>query len=190
MRTLTLPLLAAMAAFALPARADDAQWLAEARQTASALPPKLITRLMEEISRSGMDGAIAVCRDMAPQMAREVTAQTGWSVRRVSLKTRNEQRATPDAWERAALEEFDRRAAAGEDPARIEKGETVVEAGRHVYRYMKALPVQPLCLNCHGPADQWAPGVGAKLAEAYPHDHAVGYSVGQLRGAVSVRKGQ
>ncbi len=162
---------------------EDAQ-LVEARKVATILPPKLLAALQREISQSGPEGAIPVCRDMAPEMAGEVSRETGWKIKRVSLKPRNAVRATPDAWERAALEDFDRRAAAGEAPAQLEKGEVV----DHEFRYVKALPTQALCLGCHGSADQLSPGVKTVLAELYPDDLATGYSLGQVRGAMSVRK--
>lgn len=166
------------------ANAGDDTMLGEARKVATALPPKLLAALQEEISKSGPEGAILVCKDMAPKMAGEISRQTGWKIKRVSLKARNDARAIPDAWEKAALEDFDKRAAAGEPPAQLEKGEKV----HNEYRYVKALPVQPLCLSCHGPVDQLSPAVKSALAQHYPNDLATGYSVGQIRGAISVRK--
>ncbi len=165
------------------AYADDAM-LGEARKVATTLPPKLLASLQEEISKSGPEGAISVCKDMAPKMVGEISRQTGWKIKRVSLKARNDARAIPDAWEKAALEDFDKRAAAGEPPAQLEKGEKI----DNEYRYVKALPVQPLCLSCHGPADQLTPAVKSTLSQHYPNDRATGYSVGQIRGAISVRK--
>ncbi len=166
------------------ANAGDDALLGEARKVATTLPPKLLTALQEEISKSGPEGAIPICKDMAPKMAGEISQQTGWKIKRVSLKARNDARAIPDAWEKAALEDFDKRAAAGEPPAQLEKGEKF----DNEYRYVKALPVQPLCLSCHGPADQLSPAVKSALGKHYPNDRATGYSVGQIRGAISVRK--
>jgi hypothetical protein len=108
-------------------------------------------------------------------------------VRRVSLRNRNP-KAVPDAWERAALEEFDRRAAAGESPATLEKAELVVVDGARTYRYMRALPVQPLCLACHGDPAQMSPAVKERLKALYPEDKAVGYAPGQIRGAMTIKK--
>lgn len=166
------------------ANAGDDAMLGEARNVATSLPPKLLASLQEEIKKSGPEGAIPVCKDMAPKMAGEISKQTGWKIKRVSLKVRNDARAIPDEWEKAALEDFDKRAAAGESPAQLEKGEKV----GNEYRYVKALPVQQLCLNCHGPADQLSPAVKSVLGQHYPNDRATGYSVGQIRGAISVRK--
>lgn len=178
-------LLAAALLASLPAIADDL--LPEARKVASMVPPKLLAVLTEEMEKAGPEGAIAVCRDKAPAMARAASEQTGWAIRRVSLRNRNP-KAVPDAWERAVLEDFDRRAAAGEAPAKLEKGEVVTEDGTKSYRYMKALPTVEVCTNCHGTQDKLAPGVRERLAALYPHDKAVGYSAGQIRGAITIRK--
>lgn len=166
------------------AHASDDVLFDEARKVAAMLPPRLLVALQAEISKSGPEGAIPVCRDMVPKMAGEISRQTGWKIKRVSLKARNDARAIPDAWEKAALEDFDKRVAAGEPPAQLEKGE---KAGNE-YRFVKALPVQPLCLICHGSAGQISPAVKSVLDQHYPNDRATGYSEGQIRGVISVRK--
>ena len=168
---------------ALAQTSDDAL-MSEARKVATTLPPRLIVALQEEIKNSGPEGAIPVCKDMAPKMAGEISRETGWKIKRVSLKARNDARAIPDAWEKAALEDFDKRAAAGEPPAKLEKGEKI----GNEYRFVKALPVQPLCLGCHGSTGQLSPAVKAALGQQYPNDSATGYSEGQIRGVISVRK--
>ncbi len=164
--------------------ANEDPLLDEARKVALSLPPKLIVTLQQEIAKSGHAGAIDVCKEKTPQIAAEIIKNSGWKIKRVSLKARNATRATPDAWEKAALEAFDQRVAAGESPATMEKGEKV----GNEYRYVKALPVQKLCLGCHGQPDQISPEVQAALSKNYPEDHATGYSEGQIRGAISVRK--
>ena len=173
-------------ACSLPAAADDAL-LAEARSVAGAVPPKLLEVLAAEIAKGGPENAIGICREKAPAMARAASERTGWAIRRVSLKNRNP-KAAPDAWEQAALEEFDRRAAAGEKPSGLEKGEAVAADGKPVYRYIKALPTLELCVQCHGPVDTLAPGVRARLAELYPDDKATGFNVGTIRGAITIKK--
>ena len=176
-------LIAPLAAF--PAHAADEALFTEARKVATTLPPKLLAALQEEISKSGAEGAIPVCKDLAPGMAGELSRETGWKIKRVSLKARNDARAIPDAWEKAALEDFDKRAAAGEPPAALEKGERIGSE----YRFVKALPVQGLCLACHGPVDKLSPAMKTALGKHYPNDRATGYSEGQIRGVISVRKG-
>jgi hypothetical protein len=175
---------ALLAPIASLAQANDEALFAEARKVATTLPPKLLVALQEEIARTGAEGAIPVCKDMAPKMAGEISQQSGWKIKRVSLKARNDARATPDEWEKAVLEDFDKRAASGESPAKLEKGEKIGDE----YRFVKALPVQALCLGCHGPAERLSPAVKTVLGQHYPNDRATGYSEGQIRGVISVRK--
>lgn len=173
----------------LSAVAQGDAWQGDARSVASQVPPRLLATLNAAIEKGGPEGAIAVCRDEAPKLAKAASEQSGWSIRRVSLRPRNP-KAVPDAWERAALEEFDRRAAAGESAATLEKAEVVVVGGQSVQRYLKALPTQPLCLACHGPAASLSPAVSAQLRALYPADQGVGYSVGDIRGAITLQRPQ
>lgn len=176
------------ACLAAPAVAnDEAALLADARKVAGTIPPKMVSMLNEEIKAKGTENALGFCSEKAPKMAAAASAETGWNIRRVSLKNRNP-KAVPDAWERTVLEDFDRRLAAGELPMTLEKGELVSDGGQKMYRYMKALPTQELCLSCHGTADKISAPVKAKLAELYPEDKAVGYGLSQLRGAITLKR--
>lgn len=179
--------IAALSLFAAPLLADEAKLGEEARGIPAKMVPKLLEVLGDEIAKSGHAGAISVCRDKAPAMAKALSEQTGWAIRRVSLKNRNP-KAVPDAWEQAVLEDFDRRLAAGENPASIDKSEVVTVDGQKMFRYMKALPTQDLCLNCHGTSDKVSPEVQAKLKELYPDDKATGYGLKQIRGAITAKK--
>ncbi len=181
------PLLyAALIAASLHAYADEAL-IADTKKTALAIPPKLLAMVQEEIDKGGFHGAISACSEKAPKMAAAASQNTGWAIRRVSLKNRNP-KAVPDAWEKAVLEDFDRRAAAGENPAGIEKAEIVADGDKKVLRYMKALPVQPVCTSCHGTPDKLTADVMARLKEVYPNDLATGYREGQIRGALTVKR--
>ncbi len=169
------------------AQSGEADWVPQARAVANSVPPKLLAVLKDEIGRGGPEGAITTCRDQAPAMARAASEQSGWQVRRVSLRNRNP-KAVPDAWERAALEDFDRRAAAGEPLAKLERAETVEKDGRTVQRYMRALPTIDLCMNCHGTPDRVNDAVTTRLKALYPDDRAVGYRVGDIRGAMTLAR--
>lgn len=183
-RKLVVP---AFAFAAASANAGETQLLEAARGVASDIPQKLMAVLTEEIKQGGPEGAIGACREKAPAMAKAASEKTGWAIRRVSLKNRNP-KAVPDAWEAAVLKAFDQRAAAGESPATLEKGEVVVDGGKKMYRYMKALPTQELCLNCHGTPERISPAVQARLKELYPGDRGIGYGVGEIRGAITLKK--
>ena len=167
---------------------NNDELLAASRMTSAQLVQQLGMELKKELGRGGAESAISVCRDLAPRIAGELSRQSGARIVRVSLKTRNPLLGTPDAWEQTVLADFDRRTAAGEKPEMLEYSETVTEPQGRYFRYIKAIPVQPLCLSCHGTDDMIAPGVKQRLQTDYPHDQARGYTLGQIRGAVSVKR--
>ena len=189
MRRSLLTLAASLAlAGAQPVAAQDTGKLTdESRAFARDLAGRLGAELKKEISAGGPESAIKVCKSLAPAIAGEISTKTGWRVTRVSLKPRNAMLGTPDGWEQQVLGSFDDRAAKGEDPEKLEIAEIVIEPQGTYFRYMKALPVQPLCLNCHG-TGAVSDGVRARLATEYPHDKATGYSVGQVRGAITIKR--
>lgn len=174
---------------ALPAHAQDVGALtADTRKTVLPVVPKVVSAMQEAVAELGVAGAIPVCKEQAPALIKEKRMETGWGIRRVSLKTRNAERGTPDLWEVRQLADFNIRAARGEKPETLEKSEIVHIDGKPVFRYMKALPVADVCLKCHGPVDGMEPGLRAKLSESYPHDLATGYASGQIRGALTVKR--
>ena len=189
MQTRLIIAVLATAFVAAPVAAQDvAKMTEESRAVAGGFAQKLGGELKQAISQGGPEGAIGVCKTIAPQIASDLSLKNGWHVARVSLKTRNTMLGVPDAWEQRVLAEFDARAAKGDDAAKLEFAEVVTEPAGKYFRYMKALPVQPLCLSCHGGASDVAPAVKAKLDAEYPHDKATGYSAGQVRGAITIKR--
>lgn len=179
----------AVAAICIAALAAGAETDTEARSKASLAVIKqfagsLQAELKGAMQASGPVAAIAVCSEKAPAIAARHAAETGWEVGRTSLKYRNPDNA-PDDWERAVLQSFERRKAAGEDITKMVQAEFTEQDGKKVFRFMKAIPTVEICLNCHG-GDTVKPEVAAKLAEFYPDDKARGFSVGDIRGAFTI----
>lgn len=186
MKTLALSALAAF--LALPAQAAETPDLAPQRVAATTLVQQLGAELKKEIAANGPEGAIGVCKELAPKIAGELSRKEGWKLTRVSLKPRNPMLGMPDAWEQQALQQFDARAAAGDKPESLEIAEVVQEPAGRYLRYAKAIPVQSPCLACHGGQEDIKPAVKARLAETYPHDRATGYALGMVRGAISIKQ--
>jgi len=177
--------------FATPtahATGDLVELTADTRPVAGALVNELSAALREAATAHGPVGAITVCRDVAPALAGRLSREHGWQVSRVSLRPRNPLLGMPDAWEQDVLAGFERRAAAGEGLAAMEHAAIVEEPAGRYFRYMKALPLGPLCAGCHGPRDAMPEALRTTLASEYPHDEAVDYKVGELRGAVSIKR--
>ncbi len=174
---------------ALPSFAQDIVALtAETKKTVLPVVPKVVNAMQEAVADKGVADAIPVCKEQAPELIKEKRKETGWDIRRVSLKTRNAERGTPDLWEARQLADFNIRAALGEKIDSLEKSEITTIDGKPVLRYMKALPVGDVCLKCHGPADTLDSGLKNVLTTTYPHDQATGYAKGQIRGALTVKR--
>jgi hypothetical protein len=173
---------------ASPVLADDLheKYLKDSRETAQEFMLKLGTMLKQQLEVGGAENAIGVCKQYAPALAAEYSGDNR-KVKRVSLKPRNPTPGTPDAWEKQMLESFENELAGGKPIASMEKSTVVETADGRWFRYMKAIPTQPMCLQCHGQPYQISDSVKALLAKDYPDDQATGYSAGSVRGAVSIK---
>lgn len=160
----------------------------EPAAVAEALMKELSGALQAQLAAGGPVEAVNVCTELAPAIAGRLSRETGWRVTRVGTRVRNPLLGTPDAWEARVLAEFEARAAAGEPLAGMSFAEQVEEPGGRFQRYLRAIPVQPACLACHGPPETLAAPVAEALRARYPHDRATGYLAGQLRGAVSIKQ--
>lgn len=175
-----LPPVAALAALvcacAFAAGPEDPR-LERSRDVADAFQKALKEKLTSAIEAGGPVNAIGVCKEEAPKIAAQLSAQSGAQVRRTALRIRNPANA-PDEDARAALEHFQSVLARGAAPQTLERFEARPDGSA---RYMKAIVVQPPCLACHG-TEISAP-VQAALKQHYPHDQATGFRTEDLRGA-------
>ncbi len=173
----------------LPALAgDDVQtkYQAEARKTAQEFMQKLGGVLKQQLEAGGPESAVGVCKQVAPALAAEYS-RDGRVVKRVSLKPRNQIQGVPDAWETQRLQNFDRALSEGKPVGEMEFAAVTEGPDGRWFRYVKAIPTQKMCLQCHGQPYQISEGVKALLAREYPEDQATGYSAGSVRGAISMR---
>jgi hypothetical protein len=159
------------------------QEIAQARERAEEAAARLMEALFGELTNALKAGppeeALDICAKRAQELTRAIQRETGVSVRRTSLKTRNPLNA-PDAYERRWLEQ------AAADPA-IRAHSEVVEAGDrggYQLRYLRPIRLAALCTQCHG--EELKPAVRDAVERQYPSDQATGYKPGDLRGAVSV----
>jgi len=172
-------------AMAAPAMADPQ--VMEARGLVKQFGSTLKGELVQAMKSGGPTKAIEFCNLRAPGIASEVSDASGWEVGRTSLKLRSPANS-PDAWELKVLQGFEAMKVAGSDPGKLEYAETVEINGQKVFRYMKAIPTEKACLNCH--AATVAPAVEQKLQALYPEDRARGFNIGDIRGAFTLSKTQ
>jgi Protein of unknown function (DUF3365) len=162
--------------------------LEEARKAATELVTSTRSELVKAIEASGPLRAIVVCKYTVPEIASAVSRKYGARVTRISLAPRNPSLGWGDAWEQKVLMGFEERVAKGEKAEGMEQVEVVTEPAGRFLRYMRALPMMPVCTHCHGPADQLSEPIRAQLSHDYPHDKAIGATVGKVRGAVTFKK--
>lgn len=164
--------------------ANTAELEGTAKSLAGQLGMQLKTRLTSAIEDGGPAKAVSVCNVAAPEIAESLSTD-GWKVGRTSFKLRNPDNK-PDEWERSTLLAFEQQLAAGKPVAELQA--SIVESDQKItrYRFMKAIPIDTVCMTCHGksiPQD-----VQSILAQKYPQDTAIGYQLGELRGAFTITK--
>jgi hypothetical protein len=171
------------------AAADDvAARASAARELSAAFMGELGGHLKGALAAGDAAAAIEVCSKVAPAIANRLSLQKGWRVTRVGTRPRNSMLGMADAWEQAVMNQFQTRAGKGEKYADMSFSEVVSEPDGRFFRFMKPIGVKPMCLQCHGSAEQIPPPIAATLATLYPNDRAVDYAVGDLRGAFSIKQ--
>ncbi len=155
-----------------------------AAKLVAAFASSLKAELQTAIAEGGPVAGIRTCAERAPSIATEVTANhPDWSLRRIGTRVRNAATNTPTEAERAVLDSF------AAMPADQRPGPLAAADPDQPRRLYKPIFIaEPICLTCHGPAEQLAPEVRGELAKHYPDDAATGYAMGDLRGAFVVEK--
>ena len=157
------------------------------RTTSTDFMKKLKGILIEQIQTGGVVQAVAVCSDTAQLLTNEFGVERGVFIKRVSIKNRNKNNY-PDDFEKRVLNRFELLKQNNELNNETEYAEIITEGDYKYLRYLKPILVQAECLNCHGNQVDMMPEVSNLIVQEYPQDKATGYIVGDLRGAVSIKK--
>jgi hypothetical protein len=200
MKSLTVKILFTSVLFTLPSLAHaeinhaeinnakvkvPSQDIAEARALIKAFGGDLKHALTTAMKSGGPIKALTVCTVEAAPIAQKNSALSSWKIARTAIKVRNENNA-PDAWEATVLRQFEERKTAGEDIKTMEYAEVIQEGEQLTYRYMKPIATAGLCLTCHGA--QVDEAVTTKVRALYPNDQATGFTLGDIRGAFTLKK--
>jgi hypothetical protein len=169
---------------AVPDEADMKARAAKARELAHTYSEKLRVGLISALKDGGPVGAIGACNALGPELNTTLSESSTFEIERTALRVRNPENA-PDAWEQAVLEQFQGAIAKGGDPKTMETYDIVMtQEGQRLFRYMRPITMREPCLACHGP--NVAADVKAEIAKYYTDDKAIGYNLGELRGAFSL----
>ena len=116
--------------------AQHAERMSAAQAAVGTFAHQLKTELSTAMSEAGPVAAIEVCQERAPAIAKALSATTGFTLSRVSLKPRNPIMGPATDWQTDVLTDFASRAAQGEDPARL----VWHHSNEGEFRMMKAIP--------------------------------------------------
>lgn len=145
--------------------------------------PKMMQKVQEQVKTKGYAEAVSFCSTFAPEFGKNKNAEWAEKARaelgakvfrlaRISMKNRNPKNA---ANEKQAMI-FSQWLKEGAQPTVYRDNEKVVTMH----------PIQiatPLCLGCHGDSATLDKKAGQVIQKLYPEDKAVGYKIGDLRGA-------
>jgi hypothetical protein len=163
----------------------DVQLLKQARSQIKVIAGELQMRVARDIQEKGAENVLDSCRLQVTGITDRLSVHSGWEIRRTSFKVRNPHNV-PDPWEEDVLRLFEQRLAEGVAPETFEFAKVVNLDGKRVFRYMKPIIMQDFCTTCHG--SELSPELADKITRRYPQDQAVGFKLGELRGAFSMLK--
>lgn len=156
----------------------------EAKVKTKAFATQLKQTLKSAIKAGGLVQGVKVCSTLADDIAVQHSTD-GWTVSRISLKNRNPNN-TPKDWQLELLKKFDNQAALGNKVKGLTYSEIHTVGTDQEYRFVKAIPTAQICLNCHG--KEIDAEVKKHVSKLYPHDKAINYDIGEVRGAFVLTK--
>ena len=139
-------------------------------------------QLKKALTQGGIPNAVQFCNQAAYPILDTLTTDFEAVVKRTSLRTRNP-RNTANETEKGILEDYSRLLSVGNT---LKPRAEMLNEKQILY----ARPIlldNPLCLNCHGQVESQIPGENyALIKKLYPHDEAVDFELGDLRGIWSI----
>ena len=136
--------------------------------------------LMGTIQNKGTLEALSFCDERAYPLTDSMSVAHNAKIKRVTDKPRNPNNLA-NAEELGYLNTFKTKLAANQEISPI------VKATEDHVKFYYPIITNSMCLQCHGaPKQDIKPEVTAKLAELYPNDKAINYTVDQIRGIWSI----
>jgi len=146
------------------------QEMERAKNTLQPLKEQLVDALTGALQEGDAESAIAVCREIAPQIAAELSVD-GVRMGRTSHRLRNPDNA-PEPWIEPLL------AAYLEDPENPKP--RAVRLDDSTIGYVEPIYAMSFCLSCHGPSIE--PALNETILSLYPEDQATDFRMNDLRG--------
>lgn len=162
------------------ALAQDSIDVSKQKAAAAELKKTLMAQLKAKMNEGGPTNAVEFCSKNAIEITKQVAEKNGLHIKRVSIKNRNPKNA-PDAMDKKVLAAFEE---SMKKDKKLPEFATVGENGK--IKYYEPLVIGEACVVCHGKEGSVTKETADKIKKLYPNDKAVGYNVGDLRGAIVV----
>jgi hypothetical protein len=137
------------------------------------LQATMLSELSRELETGGPIHAVNSCHIDTTGDAYRLARQQGVTVGRTSDRLRHPINA-PRPWAAGIVKQYAGSKAANIDGFAVDLGDRV--------GLLRPIAHRPICSGCHGKETELDPRVRALLKERYPHDRAVGFVRGELRG--------
>lgn len=137
----------------------------------------LRTELVKAIQKHQVNGAVGVCKEIAPALAEDYSKKYNMRIYRVSDKYRNPRNA-PTEDELQVLNYWRERM-----NNKLEIKPVFYKVGDKTKVMRPVTTFADLCLQCHGAVESMDPKVVEAINREYPGDKATGYKLNELRGA-------
>ncbi len=149
------------------------------------LATSLKKQLIASMQLGGPVAAIETCKIKAPEITNHLNSSDTLKIKRTSLRLRNPNNSADD-WEQQVLTNFEQQFSSGTPIQELVYSEKITKGDQTTLRMMRAIPMQAVCLTCHGDRQTMSEGVIHSLQKDYPNDLATEFSIGDIRGAFSV----
>ncbi|NND07338.1 MAG: DUF3365 domain-containing protein, partial [Saprospiraceae bacterium] len=142
----------------------------------------LLKNVSAAMKSGGPKYAIEFCSAEAMPILDSLSQAHRANIQRISLRNRNPENGPKTSTERIILETYD-----VDNQNALTLKPLISESNDHI-SYFKPIKIGiPACLKCHGmPEADIDVSTLAKINELYPEDKAIGYKMGELRGAWKV----
>lgn len=140
----------------------------------------LTTKLIKKMGEKGTVGAAEFCSLQAIPITEELEKKLNVKIKRISQKNRNPKNA-PTSRENEVFKHFAKQIDEKSQEYYMEK---IQEQDQVFVHYYRPLYIAPVCLQCHG--SKLSKPLKKILAKKYPHDKAVDFKVGNIRGLLKV----
>lgn len=145
------------------------------KNAAMDLKKTLMGELKAKMNESPV-AAVDFCSKNAMEITKAIAKKHGLNIKRVSEKNRNPQNVA-DENDKKALMQF------AESLKQNGKPQSYVIVDN---KYYEPLITNEMCIVCHGKDGVISKETKEKIKQNYPVDKAIGYGVGELRGAIVV----